>query len=45
MERALEMAKANNAANGTALDVEDAIDGQTPVHRQIIRCYVQVIMI
>lgn len=36
------MAKANNATNGTTLDVEDAIDGQTTVHRQIILCYVQV---
>lgn len=40
LQRALEAANTHGMANGT-LNIEAAIDAQTPVHRQILQSYVQ----
>jgi hypothetical protein len=42
LEKALKVANVNGTTNGTTLNVEDAIDAQTSVHRQILQCYIQV---
>lgn len=41
LEKALDAYAGSQAENGDGSDVDHAIDASTPLHRQILRCYVE----